>query len=171
MLVAAIAVLSMPVRGQTPKKCCVQTSQWSAKLADLSTINSEKFVSPSVCVSVCLCVTIYTFCCCCFRFDTSMTSVSTDISFSAHLTDLSTINPEIFVSLLSVFTRGNFSASLTRSTRPTTACGARSTLLWVQRNPSGNYQKTETRMVRANHMPQQPLQNHNSGHLGSWATP
>ena len=32
-------------------------------------------------------------------------------------------------------------------------------------------QETETCMVRACYTPQQPLQNHPSGHLGEWATP
>ena len=36
---------------------------------------------------------------------------------------------------------------------------------------SGNCQETETCMVRACHMPRQPLQNHPSGHLGGWAMP
>ena len=36
---------------------------------------------------------------------------------------------------------------------------------------SGNYQGTETRMVRACHTPSQPLQNHSSGNPGGWATP
>ena len=36
---------------------------------------------------------------------------------------------------------------------------------------SGNCQETETCMVRTRHTPQQPLQNHPSGHLGGWATP
>ena len=36
---------------------------------------------------------------------------------------------------------------------------------------SGNCQETKTCMVRACHTPQQPLQNHTSGHLGWWATP
>ena len=36
---------------------------------------------------------------------------------------------------------------------------------------SDKCQLTETYMVRACHTPQQPLQNHPSGHLGQWGTP
>ena len=35
----------------------------------------------------------------------------------------------------------------------------------------GNCQEMETCMVQACHTPQQPLQNHPSGHLGEWVTP
>ena len=35
----------------------------------------------------------------------------------------------------------------------------------------GNSQETETCMIQACYMPQQPLQNHPSGHLGGWAMP
>ena len=52
------------------------------------------------------------------------------------------------------------------STRRTTGCRARSTSLWVHGTSSGNCQGMETCMVRACHMPRQPLQNHPSGHLG-----
>ena len=45
MFVAAIAILLVTVRGQTPKKCCMHTSQYSAQLTDLSTINSNATVS------------------------------------------------------------------------------------------------------------------------------
>ena len=34
---------------------------------------------------------------------------------------------------------------------------------------SGNYQETETCMVRECHAPQKPLQNHPPGRLGGWA--
>ena len=36
---------------------------------------------------------------------------------------------------------------------------------------SGNCQETETCMVHACHTPQQPVQNHPSGHFGGWVTP
>ena len=36
---------------------------------------------------------------------------------------------------------------------------------------SGNYREAETRMVRACHAPQQPLQNRPSRHVGGWARP
>ena len=36
---------------------------------------------------------------------------------------------------------------------------------------SGNFQETETCMVRSCHMTRQPLQNHPSRHLGGWSTP
>ena len=38
------------------------------------------------------------------------------------------------------------------------------------RTSSGNSQETETCMVWACHTPQQPVQNHPSGHLGGWTT-
>ena len=47
----------------------------------------------------------------------------------------------------------------------------RSTFCGSTGNSSGNYQETETCMVRARHTPRQPLQNHPSGHLGGKATP
>ena len=49
-------------------------------------------------------------------------------------------------------------------------CGLILNVLLIS-NPSGNCQKMETCMVRACHMPRQPLQNHPSGHLGGYATP
>ena len=59
---------------------------------------------------------------------------------------------------------GNLSASPTWSARSTTGCRARSTPLWVHRN-----QETETCIVRACHMLQQPLQNILQGTLeGGW---
>ena len=49
--------------------------------------------------------------------------------------------------------------SLTWSARPMTGCGARSAFLWVYRTTTCNCQQTETGMVRACHMPRQPVQN------------
>ena len=70
--------------------------------------------------------------------------------------------------LLEPSARGNFSLSPTWSTRPMTGCGARSASLWVHK--SGNCQEMETCMVRACHMPRQPLKNHPSGHREGWVT-
>ena len=73
--------------------------------------------------------------------------------------------------LLKLSAWGNFSASPTWSTRPTTGCGARSTSFWVQGTFSGHCQETETCMVRACHMPQEASSNHPSRHLGGWVMP
>ena len=43
--------------------------------------------------------------------------------------------------------------------------------LMVHRNSAGNWQETETCMVRTCHTPPQPLQNHPSEYLGRWVTP
>ena len=63
---------------------------------------------------------------------------------------------------------GNFSLPPTWRTSPT-GCGARPISLWSTGTSSGNCHEMETCMVWACHMPQQPLQNHPSGHLGGWA--
>ena len=54
---------------------------------------------------------------------------------------------------------------------PTTGSEANQLSRWSTGISSGNYQETETCMVRACHTPRQPLQNSPSGHLGGCATP
>ena len=53
---------------------------------------------------------------------------------------------------------------------PSKRLGAEQDQLPCGSTGSGNCQETETCMVWACHTPQQPLQNHPSGHLGGWAT-
>ena len=67
--------------------------------------------------------------------------------------------------------RGNFSASPTRSTRPTMGAEQDQLPCRSTETSSGNCEETETCMVRACHTLLQPLLNHPSGHLGGWATP
>ena len=62
MFVAAIAVLLVTVRGQAPKKCCTPL-QFSVQMTDLSTINSDNFVSESS-----LCLHLYRLCILCIFF-------------------------------------------------------------------------------------------------------